>query len=222
MAIRGASRSFRWFMTLLLVTGLVAGCGGEEGSEEAAGASETTAAVAAPVDLAGHDIWVGDGFSIAVPSGWTPFGPEDLDFGELFEAAEEEVDLGILEGQLAAVFEQGGLLMAFDFENARPEFVDNLNILRTVASPLTASGLNRISVEQYEQFGATNVESEVITVPAGEGALITYTLPQFGNDGFSLTVLGEEYDWTITISVRDAQAMAIDPDVIFDSFRILP
>ena len=126
MSHRGFGNRSQWFVALAVLVGVAAGCGGDgEAETTAASTVATTSATnesdgtstAAP-HLGDDQVFTGDGFRIELPAGWTPFGPEDLDFGELFEAADEEVDLGVLEGQLAALFEQGGLLMAFDFGNA--------------------------------------------------------------------------------------------------------
>jgi hypothetical protein len=172
----------------------------------------------------GYEQFNGDGFTVAVPAEWVSLGPDDLDFGEVVDAGVEEAGLEdeFLAEAAASAFEQGGLLMAFDFVNSSPSFVDNINVIRLPSSPLSPSGMAEVTEAQYEAFGATDVGSELVTVPAGQGAVITYTLPQFGNEGISLIVLGEEYDWVVTISASDLVTATIDADVVFDSFRIVP
>jgi len=100
--------------------------------------------------------------------------------------------------------------------------VDNINILRTPSAPLTASGLAKFSADQFESFGATNISSEIQVLPAGEAVVIRYQLPEFGSAGISHTILADEHNWSITISARDLESMSIDPEIVANSFRLLP
>lgn len=206
---------------------LTAGCAADKPVSPLDGGVAISVVTQPPPEIrvpTGYELYDGttEGFQLVLPTGWTTFGPDDLDYGEFFEGAEDEVDLGGLEQELASGFDQGGVLMAFDFENSPPEFVDNANVLRVPATPLSPSGYAKVITQQFEGFGATDVVAEVVTVPAGEAVRLTYELPQFGNVGYSLTVPGDEWDWAITISVSDPKTMTVNPDAVFDSFRVVP
>lgn len=167
-----------------------------------------------------HD-GVEDGFEIALPDDWTIFGQADIDVDQLMSGVDGS-SFADIQDQITSLFEQGGVLMAFDFERGSAEFVDNINILRTPPTPLTASGLAKLAAEQFESFGAINISTEVQVLPAGETAVVRYQLPEFGSAGISYTIVADERNWSITISARDLESMSIDPEIVANSFRLLP
>ena len=164
-----------------------------------------------------------NGFEIALPEDWTSFGPDDLDFGEFLA----EIDFGAtqfdqIQDQIVGMFNQGGVMFAFDFGRGTEAFVDNVNVLRAPASSLSASGHQKLNEDQYRALGATVLFSETIQAAAGEAAVLRYEIPEFGSFGISYVIPTGDNDWFVTISARDLEDMSLDPDLVINSFRILP
>ncbi len=186
-------------------------------------AAATTGEAAVP---SGYELFDGseNGFEIALPEDWTFFGPDDLDFGDFLS----DVDFGDasqyaqIQDQIVGMFNQGGVLFAFDFGRGTEDFVDNVNVLRAPSSSLSASGHQKLNEDQYQAFGATVLASDVAQVAAGEAAVLRYEIPEFGSFGISYTIPTDDNDWFVTISVRDLDNMSLDPDLVINSFRVVP
>ncbi|MDJ0954440.1 MAG: hypothetical protein QNJ81_12245 [Acidimicrobiia bacterium] len=160
-----------------------------------------------------------EGFTVALPDSYIAFGPDELDYDELFAAVPDEV-LDGFETQAAQIFSFGGVLVAFDTTGSTDEFVENLNILKL---PTTSTPVNlylSASRTQLESLGAEVISAEVVDHPDGDAIRMEFSAPSIGSTGVNFSVLTDDFDWTVTMSTGIGSELAIDPDVVFASFRI--
>lgn len=160
-----------------------------------------------------------EGFRISLPESYVAFGPDELDYEELFGEVPEGTIDG-LEDQVAQIFSFGGVLMAFDLDDLNDTFMENMNILR-IPSASTPVNLYMSSAKlQMEGIGAEVISAEIVDHPDGDAIRMEFRAPEFGSSGWNFTVLTDEYDWTITISTGLDEGLRAEPDTVFDSFRI--
>lgn len=199
---------------------LAAGCS----SGEAGGGA--TSAGTLPAPSVALETYTGDGFEMLLPAGWLVATPDDADFGALLEGsggAFAPSSAEALEQQVATLFRQGGRLFAFDIVNARPDFVDNINIISMPAGGFEAARIESVTVEQLRnRLGATAVESAIRAVPAGEAVIISYRLPAPASEGVSVTLLTETGHWALTLTMQELGSMRYDFVTMIESFRELP
>jgi hypothetical protein len=209
-------------LSLLVVSLLVAGCSDDAATPATTGTPAVTSSTAAAV---GTEPFVGEGFTMLVPSDWTVVSGDDFRSGELqeliAEGLAETVESEAFADQIGALFAQGVRMFAFDFRNAAPEFVDNVNVIVLPRSPLDAAGLISVGVQQLETYlGATIVSTEVQQLPGGEAVVIRYlqgTAPVLEQVG--VTVITATQEWTITLSAIDADRHEAIFTTMLDSFR---
>lgn len=174
-------------------------------------------------DASGLMLHQGEGFSILMPEGWTIVATADMDLEELFGAVASTVDSEALARQVLDMFDRGGKLFAFDFEGSSGQFVDNINIITAPRPPATAEELEAATLDQMRLvLGATNLESEIVAVPAGEAVIIRYRLPSQATDGISATIITPTSHWAITLSAGDTGPMDATFMAMIESFRETP
>lgn len=160
------------------------------------------------------------GFTMLVPGDWTAVTPSELfSDDELAEYLVEAVGEDIAE-QVTALFSANAVLFAID-PVPRNGVSDNVNVIRSPSSGIGIEDAERSIREQMEAVGAENVETEIVTVPAGEALLAYYDHPQFGNQGTSSTIFTDMDEWTITISYSDTPGLGFDPMEIINSFQVV-
>ncbi len=160
-----------------------------------------------------------EGFRIALPETYVAFGPDELDY----EAVLEDVPADVLDGfeaQAAQIFSFGGVLMAFETTEATDAFVENINILKLPTSSIPVDQYLEASVAQLESLGAEVISTEVVAHPDGEAIRMEFQAPSIGSSGANFTILTEDFDWTVTMSTGLTSQLVIDPDVVYDSFRV--
>ncbi len=160
-----------------------------------------------------------EGFRVSLPESYVAFGPDELDYEEIFAEVPDELLQGF-EDQAAQIFSFGGVLMAFDVASGADGFVENMNILRIPTSSTPVNLYMSSAKLQMEGIGAEVISAEVVDHADGDAIRMVFRAPEFGSSGVNFTVLTDEYDWTITISTGLNEDLQIEPDVVFDSFRI--
>ena len=175
----------------------------------------------APDAPAGYVTYDGltEGFSVALPDTYVAFGPDELDFEEMFAAVPDDI-LDGFEAQAAQIFSFGGVLVAFDTTGDADEFVENINILKL---PTTSTPVNlylSASRTQLESLGAEVTFAEVVEHPDGEAVRMEFSAPAIGSSGVNFSLLTDDFDWTVTMSTGLGRGLTIDPDTVFDSFSV--
>ena len=193
----------------------VASCSDDDsGSSSSPGSSP---ADSAPLEL---ETYQGDGFSMLLPAGWTIVTAADVDFTTLFEDAGDFADSEALVQQVTAAFEQGGKLFAIDLSTAASGFATTINIIELPLPALTIAEVEAVTVQQFEDLvGASDVSSEIRTLPAGEAAVVSYRMPAYGNQGIGVTLLTESTQWVITLSALDLSPLSDAFWTMIESFR---
>lgn len=162
----------------------------------------------------------GDGFSMLLPAGWTIVTGADVDFATLFEDAGDFAHSEALAQQVTAAFERGGKLFAIDLSTAASGFATNLNIIELPLPALGITEVERVTVQQFEDLvGATDVSSEIRSLPAGEAAIVRYRMPGDTSRGISVTLLTQSTQWVITVSARDVDPLSDGFTSMIESFR---
>ena len=200
-------------VALLLVIG---GCG--DGAAQTT--TEQTAAIPDVVPAAGYEAFASDEFSILLPEGWTVVSADDIDMAEILDAAEFDVELAEFRDIVAAAFDSGGKLFAFDFSTGTPDFVTNLNVLALPSPVDTVADLEEMSVAQLDSAGATLFESATYRVPAGSAYWAEYTMPTFGTEVSAVSVLVDGVEWAITVSAMDLDTVDVDVTTMAESLRV--
>ncbi len=171
----------------------------------------------------GYTLIEAGGIAIGAPDGWVELDAADMamdseEFGEAFPDAPP----GMVEQGLN-IFEQGAVLVAFDFTGVT-DFSSNLNILDLPGeAPLGA--IEGQATSQLATLGGEVIDSGLVDVAAGEALRIEYTLGVTLPDGsvqpaegvqFYLPVDGRTY--IITISTGTGAAALADE--MIDTFRV--
>lgn len=176
-----------------------------------------TSTTAAPVAVpGGFLLYKGDGFEMFLPKTFTIAGAGDVDLEEVLR----EIGNSELEGIIEETFRQGGKLIAFDFGNATPEFVPNVNILKLPLPPLRGEQLAGAIEKDLERIGATTSEVTLELLPAGEAVRARYVLPLdlSGGEGVSYTVLTPANQWVITYSANNMRQYVDRFEIMMESF----
>jgi hypothetical protein len=177
----------------------------------------------APADVPdGYAVIEGDGVSIATPDHWEEVAPEDFAMSdEDFAAAFPDAPEGMIE-QGTAFFEQGAVLVAFDF--TRVDFASNVNIVDAPGeAPL---GLLETQIEtQIESLGGTLAALDRVDLPAGEAVRVEYALDIALPGGGSTAAQGVQFyvpldgrTYVITITADDDVAGLADR--MIETFRV--
>jgi hypothetical protein len=139
-----------------------------ESAEATAGASMGTTG---RIEVAQH------GFALTLPDGWTRV---DLSQGDLeaIMAAAGEVDPALAEqyaGQIQALMAAGLAIFAFGPD---PAMGTNLTVLSIPGAGLSLDLLDQINRAQLENMSEGDIESERITLPAGDAIHYQYALAE--------------------------------------------
>lgn len=100
-------------------------------------------------------------FTMAIPGEWTPFDLSKQDLTEIFKQVELPVNSGDIKEKLQAMVQQGTFrLFAFAPVMDARGFRNNVNVNVTKGSG-SMSSLEKALRSQYEQIGATDIETSV-------------------------------------------------------------
>ena len=53
------------------------------------------------------------------------------------------------------------------------------------------------------EFGADEIETEVVALPAGEAVVAVFTTPSFGTQGVQYSIFSDDGLWVLTLSASD-------------------
>ena len=176
-----------------------------------------TSTTAPPVDVpGGFLLYKGDGFELFMPKTFTIAGAGDFDLDRVLR----ELNNDQIERTVRDAFESGGKMVAFDFGNSTEDFVNNVNILKLPLPPLSGEDLAAATQKDFSRIGASNIESRVERLPAGEAIVVSYTLPLDlgGAQGVSYTVLTPTSQWVVTYSASNMRPFIERFEVMMDSF----
>jgi hypothetical protein len=142
-----------------------------------------------------------EGFSIAVPSGWEEMSSEDLAESGVFEAmASENPAVADTLAQAQAAIESGQIAyFAFDTEpdDTSVAFAANVNVISggEVDEDDTAESAAEEMADGVESQITVNgeVETDTVTLPAGEAGLVAYEWTVPLPDGTSTDIAVRQY-----------------------------
>lgn len=186
-------------------------------------APATTSTVQAAQAPAGLQVFGGPevGFTMWVPEQWVAISSEEFDPEALADILGDSFDPAVAD-MVEATFAGGGLLFAMDPAPAG-QFFDNVNVIRAPVSGFTAEGVANVIGAQMEQMAnAEDVVAEVVEVPAGQAARVTYQLPDFGSEGVLYQIFTDDAEWVVTFSVADFDTFDHDVDELISSFQPVP
>ncbi len=144
-----------------------------------------------------------------------------VDAEALTEALGDAFDPAVLE-MMETAFASGSVLFAMD-PVPKSDFFDNVNVLRSPASGFTAEGIANLLAAQMEQMvNAQDVTAEVVTLPSGDAARVSYRLPDLGSEGILFQIFTDDAEWVVTFSTGDFETFEYDVDEMIDSFRPIP
>ncbi len=183
--------------------------------------SDTT--VADPDDLPeGFALLEGDGVSIAAPEGWELVDAEDMALGdEEFSNAFPDAPEGLVEQGLG-LFENGAVLVAFDFGGTA--FADNVNVVE-IPGEAPLDDIEEPAAQQLSSLGGEVLDSGVVDVAAGEALRIEYTLEVALPDGSAVPAEGVQFyipvdGSTFIVTVSSASGAADLGDVMIETFSV--
>jgi hypothetical protein len=164
----------------------------------------------------------GDGVAMATPVGWEVIDAADASMGaeqfsDLFpDAPPEMVEQGL------NVFEQGAVLVAFDF--GASDFSSNVNVIK-VPGEAPLGVVEGQAEQQLGTLGAEVVDSGVVDVALGEALRIEYTIAVAAPDGSSVTAEGVQYylphdGSTYIVTVSSGAGAAGIADQMIETFRV--
>ena len=232
----------------LLFTLILLGCSGEAGETTTTSAVVTSTSAPAPTTAppttappsttstvaatttpplaeapAGLEVFGGPdvGFTMWVPEGWETMDPSNFDPDVLAEALGDSFDEAIAE-MVEGSFASGALLFAMD-PSQTDGFFNNINVISVPATGFTADGVaNMLAAQMEELVNAEDVTAEAVEVAAGEAARVTYSLPDFGNEGVLYQIFADDTEWVVTFSMADVDSFDHDVDELINSFQPVP
>ncbi|MGH9245590.1 MAG: hypothetical protein ACRD29_14990 [Acidimicrobiales bacterium] len=166
-----------------------------------------------------------EGFAIAVPDDWQEFDLTDESLDQIIEdVVETNPELGPTLQPAAGLLASGGVLLALG--PTETAFTPNVNILR-IRGTNDVNELEPLAQSELARVGATNVDTEVIDIPAGESLRAEYDLTVNDINGQPVDAHGVQYHvagagfmWTITFSTDDIALDADTFDEMIDSFTV--
>lgn len=170
----------------------------------------------------GFEVLEGDGVSVATPEGWSLLDAEDVGMSaDDFAAAYPDAPTGMVE-QAAGAFDQGAVLIAFDFEGTT--FADNITVLE-VPTEASVAEIEGVAADQIEVIGGEVRSSERVDTPLGPAVRLRYSLEVTQPGGSTIVAEGVQhyvpYDGrtfivTVSTGTRDEDLA----DRIMATFRV--
>ncbi|MEO6317338.1 MAG: hypothetical protein ABIP36_01005 [Acidimicrobiales bacterium] len=219
-------------VVLLLVVALVLLSGGDDDDASTPTTAEDTettegdgsdTTVDGSGDLPdGYALLEGDEVSIGAPEGWELVAAEDLARGgEDFSSAFPDAPEGLLEQGLG-LFENGAVLVAFDFSDE--QFADNVNVVE-IPGEAPLEEIEGPATQQLSSLGGEVLDSGIVDAGPGEALRIEYTIAVALPDGSSVPAEGVQYyipinGSTYIVTVSTGSAAADLADVMIETFSV--
>ena len=213
---------------VLLALGLVLLSGGDDDDEDSTTTTvedtETTRDEGSDAgDVPdGYAMLEGDGVSLAAPEGWELVAAEDLALGgDDFSNAFPDAPEGMVEQGLG-LFENGAVLVAFDFSGE--QFADNVNVVE-IPGEAPLDEIEGPATQQLSSLGGEVVDSGTVEVASGEALRIEYTLAVALPDGSSVPAEGVQYYMpidgnTYIVTVSAGSGAADLADAMIETFSV--
>ncbi|HET9521118.1 MAG TPA: hypothetical protein VFO73_08745 [Candidatus Limnocylindrales bacterium] len=174
-----------------------------------------------------------EGYALTLPDGWYRAALSEEELLEILEAGADAMPEGMSElmaGQIGQMTVSGMSLMAFRVMTEDIPLGTSVNVVSTPSLGL--------SFELMEGFGSAQlaamlgldveIETERITLPAGEALLLTYVLPIVGPPAMELAarqylLIGATKQYIVSCTTPGkASALTAECDAIAESFAFLP
>ncbi len=156
------------------------------------------------------------GFVVDVPEDWVAIGTDPELIDELLAegGAVAGVDPQLVE--LAATqLDAGVALVLFDPEGSGA----NINLIDAASGTgLTAGVYARLAPGFMAEFGATDIETEVVELPAGDAVRATFATPSLGTHGIQYSIFTGGGLWVMTLNAEDVAPYAALLDHMAGSF----
>ncbi|HEX5013151.1 MAG TPA: hypothetical protein VFV72_03250 [Candidatus Limnocylindrales bacterium] len=238
----GPGRRPTLLAALLLAGNVAAGCGTSAGPQGPSASTATTPAPAASspaesgaapsaVDLPPNGrIELADrGFAVTIPENWLSVDLSD-------EGVQEALDDGLdqfganfdenLAQQVQNAIKGGVALLAFRDPDDDAPAGTNINVIVLPAYGMSLDTLVTVNKAQLKQLAGVDgpINSENITLPAGEAAVLTYELTPEGQDPVSFEqyfLVGDEKQVILTCTVLAGGAIGDECRSIAETVEIL-
>ena len=167
------------------------------------------------------------GFALTLPDGWQSLPLDPAALQSVVQSWPEGSDMRtVMEGQMGSAALQAMALWAFDFspEATADGVADNLNIM---AQPAIKMDLSLVDSMVKAQLGAIegigNIESKVVTLPAGDALRLDYTLDVPDATGATTTVAATQFYLPLasTTLIITFTAGSGDVDTIVESIEAI-
>ena len=147
--------------------------------------------------LTGHIQLPDKGFGLTLPDGWSSVPLDPADMQSVIDGLPEGSDMRtLLEGQVGSSALQAIAFWAFDFDaaNAASGVQRNVNIITQPASSMDLSVVESAVKAQLGTIsGVGSINSEMVTIPAGQALKLDYTLGVPGANGATTDVHTIQY-----------------------------
>jgi hypothetical protein len=152
----------------------------------------TEPSAAASFATTGRIVDAENGFAITLPEGWQRLSLTEEDLDLFFRTGVEMMSpeaAGLLEGQVRSMLTSGIKFFAMDMEGLASGAANNLNVIATPSGGVSIDLLEQIVVGQLEATFPDlegDIESERVTLPAGDALHISYSVDTDAPDGTKL------------------------------------
>jgi len=235
---------------LLIAMGLavlLTGCTGDDSDAQATSTSQvvpsststssppTTAAVpstttAAPDSDGDEWVVIGDLDSTVAfvnPDGFTAVDLTAGDIEDIFNQLEEEGVL--LNGEMRTLVDRAiasqsvdFVYWAFDFGSASPDFLPNVNIIKSPAGPFDRAEVYlEVLPAQLELIGLKVVSIDEFETPAEPAVMIVSTPPEDWIEYVTVQLIAPGDDWVYTVSFSFEDEESVDMDLVIKTFTSL-
>lgn len=170
----------------------------------------------------GFELMEGDGVAMATPAGWELIDAADVAMGgEQFSQAFPDAPPEMVE-QGMNMFEQGAVLVAFDFSD--PAFASNVNVIK-IPGEAPLGLIKDQAAQQLATLGGEVIETGRVDVAIGEALRIEYTLDVASPDGSSVPARGVQFyvpagGSTYIVTVTMGSGSAALADQLIETFQV--
>lgn len=225
-----------------LVAALAVGCGSSAGPSGSAAstpdaapptavATEAASASAAAVDLpANGRIELADrGFAVTLPDNWLSVDLNDAGVQDALDEGMDQFGANFdenLAAQVQNAIKGGVAFLAYREPDDSAPAGTNINVITLPAYGMSLDTLVTLNKAQLKQMVGENgtIESETVTLPAGEAAVLTYEITPEGGDPVAFEqyfIVGKEKQVILTCTVLAGGSIGDECSSIAETIEIL-
>jgi hypothetical protein len=229
-------------LAVALVAALAVACGSSAGPSGSAGstpaetppsaaATEVATASAAAVDLpANGRIELADrGFAVTLPDNWLSVDLNDKGIQDALDEGMDQFGANFdenLSAQVKNAIKGGVAFLAYREPDDSAPAGTNVNVIVLPAYGMSLDTLVTLNKAQLRQMVGENgtIESETVTLPAGEAAVLTYEVTPENGDPVAFEqyfVVGDEKQVILTCTVMGGGSVGDECRTIAESIEIL-